>query len=104
MIVNREYFVYFPTNKTNTVLYIGVTNQLSRRIAQHRNEMVEGFSKTYHTHKLIYYESFFDVNNALTREKQLKRWTRAKKDALVNAVNPMWEDLSDRFSDADWQS
>ncbi len=87
------YYVYFVTNKSNSVLYIGVTNNLERRIFEHKNELVEGFTKRYHTHKLVYYEEYTDIETAITREKQLKKWVRAKKDMLVGAVNPYWQDL-----------
>ncbi len=87
------YFVYFVTNKSNSVLYIGVTNSLERRIFEHKNELIEGFTKRYHTHKLVYYEEYSDINTAIAREKQLKKWVRAKKNMLVDAVNPLWQDL-----------
>ena len=71
-----------------------MTNDLTRRISEHKSGLIEGFTKKYHVHKLVYFESTEDVNNAIKREKQLKGWTRAKKNALVETVNPEWKDLS----------
>lgn len=88
------YYVYILTNYTNSVMYIGMTNDLTRRISEHKSGLIEGFTKKYHVHKLVYFESTEDVNNAIKREKQLKGWTRAKKNALVETVNPEWKDLS----------
>ena len=94
----KEYYVYFLTNWNNKVMYIGVTGNLRRRIYEHKNELVDGFTKRYHIHKLVYFEQTSDVNAALEREKQLKKWTRAKKNRLVETVNPEWNDIS-----ADWE-
>ena len=88
------YYVYILTNYTNSVMYIGMTNDLTRRISEHKSGLIEGFTKKYHVHKLVYFESTEDVNNAIKREKHLKGWTRAKKNALVETVNPEWKDLS----------
>ena len=88
------YFVYILTSKQNTVLYIGVTNNLQRRLYEHRNNLADGFTKKYHVHKLVYFETTSDVRAALEREKQLKGWTRAKKIALIESMNPEWNDLS----------
>jgi putative endonuclease len=82
------------TNKSNTVLYTGVTNDLKRRMKEHKNEEIDGFTKRYHLHKLVFFEEFSDVNDAIACEKRLKRWTRAKKNALIESKNPNWEDLS----------
>ena len=89
------YYVYILTNKNNTVLYIGVTNDLSRRMYEHQNEQIEGFTKRYHLHKLVFFEEFSDINDAIACEKRLKRWTRAKKNALIESQNPNWKDLSE---------
>ena len=86
------YYVYMLTNKTNTVLYIGVTNNLGRRIREHKEEQIDGFTKKYHVHNLVYYEEFHEVTAAIKREKQLKYWTRAKKNILVESANPEWKD------------
>ena len=91
----NSYFVYILANWNHSVLYIGVTNDLQRRVYEHRQELVEGFTKKYHVHKLVYYEHTGDVKAALAREKQLKGWRREKKDALVEAMNPDWNDLSE---------
>ena len=91
---SMQYYVYLLTNKLNTVLYVGVTNDLERRLFEHRNELVDSFTKRYHVHKLVYYEATSDVRAAIEREKQIKSWSRAKKNALVNTMNPKWKDLS----------
>ena len=93
----NSYYVYILTNWKGNVMYIGVTNDLERRLYEHKNELVEGFTKRYHVHKLVYYEETSDVKAAIEREKQLKNWARAKKDALVETMNPMWKDLSDEW-------
>ena len=89
-----DYFVYILTNENNRVMYVGVTNNLQRRLYEHKDGVIEGFTKTYNEHKLVYYETSLDVRAAITREKQLKGWTRAKKNALVETMNPQWKDLS----------
>ena len=73
------YYVYILTNKTDEVMYIGVTNDLRRRLYEHKNEQIEGFTKKYHVHKLVYFEEYSEINDAISREKQLKRWVRSKK-------------------------
>ena len=89
------YYVYILTNNSHHSLYIGVTNDLERRLYEHKAELLDGFTKQYHLHKLVYYEETGDVNAAIAREKQLKGWSRQKKDALIASVNPLWEDLSE---------
>ncbi len=91
------FYVYILTNKGNNVLYIGVTNNLERRIYEHKNHLVEGFTSKYNLHKLVYYESTSNINDAITREKQLKKWARIKKLALIQGINPNFEDLSENF-------
>ena len=76
-------------------MYIGVTNNLERRVYEHKHELVEGFTKSYHVHKLVYYEETCDVRAALEREKQLKNWHRDWKQNLVKQMNPEWKDLSE---------
>ena len=88
------YYVYILTNKSNTVLYTGVTNDLQRRVQEHKNEEIDGFTKRYHLHKLVFFEEFSDITEAIACEKRLKHWTRAKKNALVESKNPDWRDLS----------
>ena len=89
----RQYYVYILTNKTNKVLYIGVINNLVRRIFEHKNKLVEGFTKKYNLSKLVYYEVTNDIYSALEREKQLKNWHRDWKINLIDSFNPMWKDL-----------
>ena len=91
------YYVYILTNKTDTVMYIGVTNDLRRRLCEHKNEQIEGFTKKYHVHKLVYFEEYSEVNDAIAREKQLKRWVRSKKNELVETKNPNWDDWGEGF-------
>lgn len=91
------YYVYILTNKTNKVMYIGVTNDLCRRIREHKEEQIEGFTKRYHTHKLVYYEGFHEINDAIKREKQVKGWTRERKNALVATKNPDLDDWSEHL-------
>lgn len=89
----KEYYVYILTNKSRT-LYTGVTNDLERRVYEHRRKLVPGFTAKYRTTQLVYFEVTQDVHAALAREKQIKGWLRAKKIALIESVNPKWEDLS----------
>ena len=92
------YYVYILTNKNNTVLYTGVTNDLLRRLEEHRSHIDKGsFSARYQTEKLVYYEAITSIEAAIQREKQIKGGSREKKIALINAVNPAWEDLSKTF-------
>ena len=74
-------------------MYIGVTNNLQRRVYEHKEGVFEGFTKRYHVDKLVYYEFYEDIRNAISREKELKGWTRAKKNALVSSVNPEWREI-----------
>ena len=82
------------TNWNNSVMYVGVTNDLRRRLYEHQNKLVAGFTEKYNVTKLVYYETTDDVITALTREKEIKKWRREKKNNLVVAVNPEWNDLS----------
>lgn len=91
------YFVYILSNWNHRVLYIGVTSELKRRIYEHKNGLHDGFTKRYHVHKLLYYEKFGDVYRAISREKQLKTWSREKKNELINRINPEWLDISEYF-------
>ena len=92
--MSKEYYVYIMTNKSKT-LYIGVTSNLMRRVREHKEKLIEGFTSKYNIHILVYYESTLNVHVALDREKQLKGWLRAKKIALINSMNPEWKDLSE---------
>ena len=87
--------VYILTNRTNKVLYIGVTSDLVGRTWQHKGKLIDGFTKKYNLCKLIYYEIYDDMSNAINREKQLKKWRREKKEFLINNFNPTWEDKFD---------
>ena len=84
------YYIYILTNKNNKVLYTGVTNNLKRRLNEHKNKLVEGFTKKYNVNKLVYFEETKDVNEAIAREKEIKGWRRSKKVALIESVNPAW--------------
>ena len=87
------YYVYIITNKTKTVLYTGVTNNLSRRIYEHKNKLIDGFTKNYNVDTLVYYEPYNDIKFALRREKQIKNLLRRKKEELINSINPDWDEL-----------
>ena len=89
----KHYYVYIMTNKFNTVLYTGFTNDLARRVYEHKNHFVEGFTKKYRVDKLVYYEVFDDPDNAISREKQIKAGSRKKKVELIDGFNKEWKDL-----------
>ncbi len=89
------FFVYIMTNKTKTVLYTGVTNNLKRRVYEHKSKLIDGFTKRYNINILVYYEEYSDINEAIFREKSIKNLIRAKKESLINEINPEWKDLSD---------
>jgi putative endonuclease len=91
------YYVYILTNKNDNVMYVGMTNDLARRVYEHRNGLVEGFTKKYRVHKLVYLEVTEDVHSAIEREKEIKKWRREKKNQLVEEANPRWEDVSLRW-------
>jgi putative endonuclease len=90
----NQYFVYILTNKSNKVLYIGVTSDLERRMYEHKSKMINGFTKKYNLTKLVYFEETSDIKSAIEREKQLKNWHREWKISLINGLNPDWKDLS----------
>ena len=89
----RDYYVYIMANDNHTVLYIGVTGDLRRRVHEHKTWVIEGFTKKYRVHKLVYFENCHDIKDAIKREKQLKGWTREKKKALIETVNPEWKEI-----------
>ncbi len=95
----NSYFVYIITNYNKSTLYIGVTNDLIRRMYEHRNGLVKGFSKKYRLKYLLYFEETGDVKAAILREKQLKKWNRVWKEELINEFNPKWKDLSKEWID-----
>lgn len=88
-----NYHVYILTNKYNTVLYTGVTSDIYNRVLEHTNKAYSGFTSKYNVHKLVYYEGFDDINEAIAREKQIQAGSRQKKLDLINSLNPNWEDL-----------
>ncbi|MGB3716234.1 MAG: GIY-YIG nuclease family protein [Candidatus Promineifilaceae bacterium] len=90
----KQYYVYIMTSATGT-LYTGVTNNLERRVYQHKNKLMEGFTKKYSVNRLIYVEVFDDIRDAIGREKQIKGWRRSKKIELINSQNRKWKDLSE---------
>jgi putative endonuclease len=92
----RRYYVYILASRSR-ILYAGVTNHLVRRIQEHREGVVSGFTSHYRVHRLVYFEVFRDVRMAIAREKQIKGWSRAKKINLIEDLNPSWQDLADRF-------
>ena len=93
-ILMKNYYVYFLASKRNGTLYIGVTNDLIRRIYEHKNSLVDGFTKKYNVKTLVYYEATEDVNSAIAREKSLKKYSRKAKLDLIEQGNPQWKDLS----------
>jgi putative endonuclease len=99
MVFTKNYYVYLLTNWNNRVIYAGVTNDLNRRIYEHKNKLIEGFSQKYNLSKLVYFEETQDIKAAIAREKEIKKWRREKKNRLVNKINPNWQDLSDGFKD-----
>ena len=93
----NNYYTYIMSSLNNTTIYVGVTNDLKRRVAEHKSGSIPGFTQKYNCKKLVYYESFSDIEQAIAREKQLKGWVRRKKDALIDSTNPDKNDLA-----ADW--
>ena len=93
----HSYFVYILASQRNGTLYIGVTNDLKRRVWEHKHDLVKGFSQEYGVHLLVYYEQTTNIDAAIVREKQLKRWKRQWKINLINTVNPKWEDFYPRI-------
>jgi len=90
----KAFYVYILTNYTNKVLYVGVTNSLTRRIYEHKSKQVEGFTKKYNLTKLVYFEEFNSPKDAIASEKRIKGWLRRKKNNLINSINPEWKDLA----------
>jgi putative endonuclease len=93
----KNYYVYIMANRSRT-LDTGVTNNLERRVYEHKNRVIPGFTSRYNITRLVYYEVFSDIRDAIAREKQIKGWLRAKKIALIEAVNPQWDDLSEEWT------
>ena len=90
----HNYYVYILTNWNHKVMYVGMTNDLERRLYEHKNKLIEGFTKRYNINTLVYYEHTTDVFEAIAREKEIKKWRREKKNKLVEEMNPDWKDLS----------
>ncbi len=97
MVSGKTYYIYLMTNWNHRVMYVGVTNDLVRRVYEHKNKLMEGFTSRYNINKLVYFENTGDIHTALAREKEIKRWRRDKKDALVQELNSDWRDLSEDF-------
>ena len=93
----RNYLVYIMANRSRT-LYTGVTNDLERRVYEHKNRITPGFTSKYNITRLVYHETFSDIRDAIAREKQIKGWLRVKKMELIESVNPRWNDLSEEWS------
>ncbi|HZQ07281.1 MAG TPA: GIY-YIG nuclease family protein [Anaerolineae bacterium] len=91
--MSKQYYIYILTNKYNTVLYTGVTNDLARRVEEHKRGMYKGFTQKYNVNKLVYMEVYSTIYEAIAREKQIKAGSRQKKIDLVNSINPEWKDL-----------
>lgn len=90
---DKQYYVYIMANCINTVLYVGVTNDLQRRVYEHKNKLCKGFTEKYNVNKLVYYEIYGDAYTAISREKEIKGKSRAKKEQIVESTNPKWFDL-----------
>lgn len=99
MVYHRSYYVYIMTNKTHTTLYTGVSGGLDGRVLQHKLKQVKGFTRKYNITKLVYYEEYQYINDAIAREKQIKGGSRKKKINLINNMNPAWKDLSEGWYD-----
>ena len=97
-MLTKAYYVYILTNFTNSVLYTGVTNNLVRRVYEHQNHLVKGFTDKYNVTKLVYFEATDDIEGAIAREKQIKGGSRKKKTNLINSMNPKWNDLYDSIN------
>ena len=94
----NTYYIYIMSNPNNTTLYIGVTNDIERRVTEHKSGAIPGFTQKYNCIKLVYYETYSDINQAIEREKKLKKWRREKKDWLIGTMNPELKDLAEDFS------
>jgi len=95
--MNKQYYIYIMTNKLDSVLYTGVASDLVKRVYEHKLKLIEGFTKKYNVHKLVYYEVFDDINDAIEREKQIKSGNRQRKIDLVSKKNPAWKDLLNKL-------
>ena len=93
----RDYYVYILASDRNGTLYVGVTNDLARRVYEHRNDLIEGFSKRYGVHRLVWFEVHGDINEAILREKRIKKWNRSWKLRVIEEMNPDWIDLTEQL-------
>lgn len=93
----KQYYVYMMTNRKKGVLYTGVTNNLERRVYEHKHKLISGFTSKYNCKRLVYYDSSSDIKGAIATEKQIKGWLRKKKIALIESMNPEWKDLSEEW-------
>ena len=97
--MGRSYFVYLMSNESR-MLYVGVTNDIHKRVFRHKSKLIPGFTQKYNLYKLVYFEEFDDIRAAIARERQIKGWLRSKKVALITSINPQWKDLAEgRFRD-----
>ncbi len=96
---NKQYYIYFMTNFEETTLYVGVTNNLERRVYEHKNKLLKGFTSRYNLKKLVHYEIYNDIEQAIAREKQIKSWARQRKVELIKGSNENWIDLSEQWTD-----
>ena len=99
MVAENRYCVYLMTNWNHRVMSVGVTKNLARRLYEHKNKLVKGFTEKYNVNKLVYFEETDDMRSALAREREIKKWRREKKNALVLSVNPEWNDLAEEGKD-----
>ena len=95
--MQKQYYLYILASKRNGTLYIGITNDIIRRVGEHKLKLIDGFTKKYNVTLLVYYEVFNDVNEAILREKRLKKWNRDWKIRLIESINPNWNDLTDKL-------
>jgi putative endonuclease len=95
--MQKQYYLYILASKRNGTLYIGITNDIIRRVGEHKLKFIDGFTKKYNVALLVYYEVFNDVNEAILREKRLKKWNRDWKIRLIESINPNWDDLTDKL-------
>jgi len=96
--MEKQAYIYILSNRYNKVLYVGITRNLIKRVWEHKNKVVDGFTKRYNLNKLVYYEIYDDIETAINREKQIKSWPRRKKLTLINTMNPFWNDLYEKLS------
>ncbi len=95
--MNKQFYVYMMTNKLDTVLYTGVTSNLEKRVYEHKTKLIKGFTEKYNVDKLVYYEIFGEIDDAIEREKKIKKGSRQKKIDLISKMNPSWNDLSNNL-------